>query len=136
MFLQQLVSVFAATQAECDAEKARTFLGITKWYKYLPYHPDVLGNCAIDLQLRDPTGAIHLDKLLLIALAVVDMLLRISVLVAIGFVVYGGIRYITSQGEPENTKAARGTIINALIGMAIAIIATVVVSFIGHQLGG
>lgn len=70
----------------------------------------------------------------LIGLAIFDDLLRIAGIIAFGFVLYGGIRYITSQGEPENTRAALGTIINALIGMAIAIIAAVLVSFLANAL--
>ncbi len=63
-------------------------------------------------------------------------LLRIAGIVTAFFIIYGGVRYVTSQGEPENTKAARSTIINALIGAAIAMIAAVLVSFIGSKLGG
>jgi hypothetical protein len=40
--------------------------------------------------------------LLLIALAIVDMLLRVAGLVAVAFVIWGGFNYITSQAELTN----------------------------------
>ena len=67
-------------------------------------------------------------------MAIVDILLRIVGLVSVGFVIYGGFRYITSQGEPDATKKALATVVNALIGMAIAIFAVTIVSFMGSTL--
>ena len=71
-----------------------------------------------------------------VLLAIVDDLLRIAALVAIGFVIYGAFQYTASQGNPEVTSQAQSTIINALIGVAIALIAVTAVSFIGDKVGG
>jgi hypothetical protein len=51
-------------------------------------------------------------------------------LVAVGFVIYGGISFTSSRGEPDKTNRARTTIISALAGLAIAVLATILVSFI------
>ena len=72
---------------------------------------------------------------LLIGLAILDDLIRIAALVAVGFVIYGGIQYVTSQGSPDQTKQAQQTIINALIGLVLAILASSIVAFIGNRLG-
>ncbi len=77
-----------------------------------------------------------LNVFLLIGMAIFDDMLRVAGMVAFIYVLYGGIRYLTSQGEPENTRAALSTIINALIGTAIAVVAAVAVSFIASALGG
>lgn len=69
-----------------------------------------------------------------VLLAIVDNLLRIAGMVAVVFVIIGSIRYITSQGNPEDTASAQSTVINALIGMAIAIVAVALVSFIGNKI--
>lgn len=134
------------------------FFGLVHWYAYFPptdFSLDASGNCNVDI------GAVHnaynsdgsttsticatqnstctgsgINSIWLIALAIFEDLLRVAGVVTIAFVIYGGIRFTLSQGEPENTRAARSTIINALIGMAIALIAAASVSFIGHQLGG
>ncbi len=70
----------------------------------------------------------------LIGLGIVDILLRVAGLVAVAFVVYGGFMYMTSQGEPDKTSKAKNTLLNSLIGLTIAIMATVIVSFVGSSL--
>jgi uncharacterized membrane protein (DUF373 family) len=71
---------------------------------------------------------------LLIALAILDILLYVAGMVAVVFVIYGGVKYILSQGNPENTKKAWGTILNSLIGLVIAILSTTIVNFIGQSI--
>jgi len=143
----------AQSQADCDAEKSQKFLGVLpKWYEYLPTAPDALGHCTVNIKSScvdqnntpvdcsakgakgDPT-AISVQPYWLIGLAAIDILARLAGFVAVIFVIYGGIRYITSSGEPENTKAARETIINALIGLIIVLIAVPAVAYIGSSLG-
>jgi hypothetical protein len=72
----------------------------------------------------------------LIGLAILDDLIRIAALVAVGYVIYGGIQYVTSQGSPDATGKAQQTIINALIGVVLATLAASIVNLIGTRLGG
>lgn len=99
---------------------------IPSWYKYIDGTTDSTGRCSLNFTFPDDIGAI--------LLAVVEILLRVGAIVAVGYVIYGGFLYITSQGEPDKAAAARQTILNALAGLIIAIIATGVVSFIGGRL--
>ena len=96
------------------------------WYQYLNSTTDSTGRCQPQFVFPD-----DISKILL---AVVDILLRVGAIVAVAFVLYGGFQYIISQGEPDKTKAARQTIQNALIGLVLASLATVIVTFIGGQL--
>jgi hypothetical protein len=50
------------------------------------------------------------------------------------FIVLGGIRYATSGGDPEKVKKAKSTLLYALIGLAIAILANVIVSLVTNTL--
>ncbi len=105
------------------------FLGLRTWYHYL--HTDK--SCNIDkFNVLGGTGA---SDFLLIALALVDDMLRIAGLVAIVFIIYGGILYVTSQGSPDQTQKAQSTIQNSLIGLIIAVLAVAVVSFLGSRIG-
>lgn len=115
--------LFAAGQC---ADK--TFLGLVPWYHYLQLNK----NC----EIPDFTLLGSRSDILLIILAVIDDLLRVAGIVAVVFVIYAGFRYVTSQGSPEETSKAQSTIINALIGLAIAMIAVALVSYIGNKLGG
>lgn len=110
------------------------FLGIfVPWYEYLGVSKDAATNrCSVDgfSFLGSHSG------LLLIGLAILDDLVRLAGLVAVGYIIYGGIQYVTSQGSPDATSKARQTIINALIGLVLAIVAAALVSYIGGQLAG
>jgi hypothetical protein len=124
------LKVFAAT---CTTD----FFGIPAWYKYLKLDPTT---CEVIFKTgsngTSPTAPEFFGTFLLIGLAVIDILLRIGGLVAVAFVIYGGIRYVTSQGEPDKTAQARGTVINALIGMAVCMVSIALVSFVGSRIGG
>lgn len=61
---------------------------------------------------------------------VLDMLIQIGGLIAVGFIIYGGIRYIISQGDPDNLQSAKKIISNAIIGLVLAIMASTIVGFI------
>ena len=118
-----------AAQSANGACREPNFFGLVPWYHYL----NVDQTCNIkDFTILPTSGT---GDIPLILLAVVDDLLRLAGLIAVGFVIYGGIKYITSQGEPEKTANAQSTIINALIGLAVAIIAVSAVTYIGGRLG-
>lgn len=123
----------AAAQADCND---RSFLGLPSWHKYLE-KSSRNGRCEITGP-ADPDNSTQLNwprVVGYVAIALVEILLRVASLVAVGYVIYGGFRYITSQGEPENAKSARQTIINAVIGLVIAIASASIVSFLGNRLG-
>lgn len=118
----------AASAETCSKD----FFGLKPWFAYLPKE-SFSANCQVDnfRLLGDDSGDSMLPS---VALAIVDDILRVTALVAVAYVIIGGIKYTTSQGEPENTKKARETIVNALIGLVIAIVAASIVSFIGSKI--
>lgn len=110
-----------------------SFLGLPAWYKYL----ELNGDCDIVGPTKGSSDQIDWPKAAgYIGIAAVEILLRIAALVAVAFVIIGGFKYITSQGEPENTKSARQTIQNGIIGLIIAMVASAAVAFIGNSLVG
>lgn len=122
------IQTFAAT---CSA-KANSFFGFPTWYRYLKLQEVTLGDGSKSCQIVDFQVP---GDITLVILAVLDILLRLAGIVAVGFIIYGAIQYITSQGEPDGIKKAQNTIFNALIGLVIAITATAAVAFIGNSLG-
>lgn len=109
-------------------DSTNNFFSLTPWYEYLEGETDAFGKCIPQVKLTES------NDIWLILLAVIDSLLKIAALVAVGFVIYGGIQFVISQGEPDKTNAARNTIINALVGLVIAIIAAGLISFIGTRI--
>lgn len=108
-----------------------TFFGLVPWYQYLSLD----GSCNITNFHVLPSGGTG-SSIPLILLAIVDDLLRIAGLAAVFYVIYAGVQYVTSQGDPQQAANAQSTLINALIGLAIAILAIVLVSYLGSVLGG
>lgn len=106
------------------------FFGIPTWYKYLPGEDVIDG---ISGQISCTPKLNSLSDVWLIGAAVIDILLRIAALMAIGYIVVAGINYIRSQGQPDQTAKAQRTLVNAVVGLVIAIIATVMVNFVAGR---
>lgn len=123
--IMQLLSQFSVTSGCSEPQ----FFGLRTWYHYL----DTDSQC--NIVNFNVIGGTSGSDFMLIAIAIVDDLLRIAGLVAIGFIIYGGILYVTSQGSPDQTSKAQGTIQNALVGLVFAIIAVSIVTFLGDRLG-
>jgi len=106
-----------------------SFFGFPHWYQYLDVDKNNATNTCQVINFAFP------GDITLVVMAILDMALRAAGMVAVGFVIYGAIQYVTSRGEPDGVKNAQNTIINALIGLTIAVLATGVVRFIGNRIG-
>ncbi len=71
-----------------------------------------------------------------IALNIVQILLYVVGYVSIGFIIYGGFKYMTQGDNASGTAAARKTIMNAVIGLAISIMSVAIVKFVAGSIGG
>lgn len=61
---------------------------------------------------------------------VTNILLFLIGLVAVIMIIIGGIRYTTSNGDASQTKAAKDTILYAVVGLIVAIMAYAIVSWV------
>lgn len=50
-------------------------------------------------------------------------------------IIYGGLRYVTSAGDPKSAEVGRNTIIYSLVGVMIAFAARFLVAFVLERLG-
>jgi Type IV secretion system pilin len=60
----------------------------------------------------------------------------IAAAIAVLFIVYGGYLYIGDGGDDKRAATGKKVLINALIGLAVAILAYTIVTFIGSTLEG
>jgi len=102
------------------------FFGFPTWYKYLANN-DTLKDADGNITCSPKIAA--LNDIWLVVAAVIEILLRVAALAAIALIIYGAVTLIISRGEPDKIAKARGTMLNAVIGLVIAIVSTVVVSF-------
>lgn len=130
-----ITNIFAALEdTGCNPDK--TFFGLPVWYKYINTSSGTNGgSCDFSGFTFFKAGVFDPSNIFLILLAILDDLLVLAGVVAVVFVIYGAVQFILGQGEPESVKKAQGTILNAVIGLIIAVIAAALVNFLGNSLG-
>lgn len=98
--------------------------GLPTWYEGLPCN---------EHGVPDPSG---LNDIWIIGANILDMLLFIASVATVFFIIYGGIKFITSQGSPDKIAQAKQTLIYAAVGLVTSIVARVIVQFVAQQLFG
>ena len=66
---------------------------------------------------------------------IINTLLFITGMVAVIMIVIGGLRYVTSNGDSNQASQAKNTILYAVIGLVVAIMAYAIVNFVITSLG-
>jgi len=66
---------------------------------------------------------------------IITILFIVAVLLAIGFLVYGGIKWITSGGDKGKVEAARGTIVAALVGLVLVFLSYFIINLVAQFFG-
>lgn len=132
----------AAANPDAADKCKQGFFGLVPWYQYMgdSLHASGDKRCYVKcFNIFPHTVPNDCDQTQSdipgVLLAILDDLLRISGLVAIAFLFVGAFQYVASRGNSEATASARNTISNALVGLAIALIAVAFVTFIGKSLG-
>jgi hypothetical protein len=55
-------------------------------------------------------------------------------LLAVGMVIFGGIRYVLSSGDPSKTATAKNTILYAIVGLIVSLAAYAITSFVTTEI--
>ena len=71
-----------------------------------------------------------------IVLAVVNWLLFAVGVISVIMLIVGGIKYATSAGDSNKVTSAKNTIMYAIIGLAVAVLAFAIVLFVTDTLNG
>lgn len=61
---------------------------------------------------------------------IVNVLLTLAAVIAIIFVIIGGVRYITSQGDEDAALLAKNTIIYSILGVVVIALSAVIINFL------
>ena len=104
--------------AACN-ERLLTF---PAWYRGL-----VDGSCMI----QNPTAAGGLPKFIAkIALNIIEFMLQLVGYLAVGYIIAGGFKFLTSTGSSDDIAKSRKTILNAVIGLVISIFSIGIVNVV------
>jgi hypothetical protein len=117
-------SVMADTPPQPCSEMLLTF---PAWYKGLLVDA-AHGNCDV-INPNDVTGGLSVF-IWKIVLNVIQMALNLVGYLAVGFIIFGGYKYILSTGSADGMVKARKTIFNAVIGLVLSIFSIAIVNVV------
>jgi hypothetical protein len=90
---------------------------------------DVIKKSA-DKACTDSCGGTSLDEVLS---GISNTLVFLVGAVSVIFIIIGGLRYVTSNGDAKNIEAAKTTILYAVVGVIVAMMSYAIVQFIGDR---
>ena len=75
-------------------------------------------------------GSLGVSGVWTLARQIINWILIAAGIIAIGFIIFAGIRYVTSGGDQEKVKKAKNTLLYAIIGLLIAALAMIIVNLV------
>ena len=93
---------------------------------------DICSNANVDPDILAASGCgtSGISTLPDVIVNILNAIILVSGLVAVIFIIIGGIQYMTSTGEPSKTKKAKDTILYACIGLVICVLAFAIVNWV------
>lgn len=64
---------------------------------------------------------------------IMRLMIMISGVISVIMVVIGGIKYVTSNGDPKGAQSAKNTILYAIIGLVLTLLAATIVAFVASR---
>lgn len=117
----------ASAAADCSGRRGQYLLTFPAWYRGI-----VDDSCKIQPPGKGKNDmAIFIAK---IALNVVEIILQLVAYTTVVFLIKGGFDYMLSQGEAQGMTGAKNTIMNAVIGLVISLLAVAIVNLIAGAL--
>ncbi len=83
-----------------------------------------------DPELFEAAGCNETNTLDKTANNIINIVLSLIGILAVGVIIYGGITYVTSTGEPQKAQKAKNIIMYGVIGLVVALLAYAVVNFV------
>ena len=62
--------------------------------------------------------------------AIINVVIGVIGFVAVAFIIFGGVQYTTSAGDPGKVKKAKDTILYGIIGLVVSMLAYAIVNFV------
>lgn len=111
-----------------DACTAR-FLTFPAWYRGLPRE-----GCNI----KPPASGTDTSLtafIFTIVVNIIEIALQLVAYAAVGYIIYGGFKYLTAAGDPSRITAGRKIITNALIGLVLSFMSIAIVNLVAGNIG-
>lgn len=118
-----VASMPQTASAACDSNR---FLTFPTWYRGIAKN-----NC--DIKSPNDVGGIS-NFIWIIALNILEIFLQIIAYASVAFIIWGGFRYMYGAGTPDTIVSSRKMILNAVVGLVIAMLAAGIVTFVVGRL--
>ena len=109
-------------------------LGLNTFTPPTPTFADdsICNNPHVDDQIKSASGCSSgsTDELPNVVQGIANAIILVAGVIAVVFIIYGGIQYMTSAGDSAKTKKAKDTILYAAIGLIICALAFAIVNFV------
>lgn len=123
------MAVTTPTAAAAGNGCSANFLTFPTWYRGL------LNTSTCELEQPGKGRAPEIQGyIFVIVLNVLDMLLQLVAYVSVGFIIYGGFKYLTSPSDSSKIAGGRKTIQNAIIGLVISFASIAIVNLIAGNI--
>ncbi len=80
--------------------------------------------------IKAPPGGVPSVGYVQVFLTATDLLIAIAILLALFFLLWGGLTWITSEGDKQKLAQARTRLTFAILGLAIALLAFFIINFV------
>lgn len=121
------VTGVSASQHESDVYKQIC----SKWADDDPDRPEVCKDNTASKDQKPSDNRIYGPNGILTS--VVRLFLTAAAVIAVIMVIIGGFKYVLSTGDPAKINSAKNTILFAIIGLAVALMAQVIIVFVVNR---
>lgn len=91
----------------------------------------ICGNENIPPEIRSSSGCDDEGgELPNVVINIVNIIITLISIIAVIAIIFGGVQYMTSAGDPGKLKKAKDIILYAVIGLAVCILAAIIVNFV------
>lgn len=80
--------------------------------------------------LLNPVASTQMGSVQQVIVNIIMAIVWFAGAIAVGYLVYGGILYITAGGDAEKATKGKTAVINAIIGMIIVLLSLVIVAWV------
>lgn len=128
---QVLTQVGAVIDGDVDEScEANVFLGFRPWYKGLATRDDN-DKCVIGKPATSDSGTTNWAPFVwVVVMNIIYDVSLVAGITATGFIIYGGLSYVMSEGDPNKAAKGKNIIQGAVIGLILTIFASVITNTI------
>lgn len=113
------------TYAAACEQPGQHILGLRAWYDGIATDDPATGSCTVPSDAFKGEDNIR-KNVWLIVLNIASSILGVVGYLAICFVIWGGYQYILARGDPGKVVRGKKTIVNALIGLVVCVLASTI----------